>query len=111
MASVNNIDGLGFRGKVATKTGESTIPRTHDGATDNKKGIRLLFLYCLVTQVFSAYRAYEIYQNYDSWDNLTGKNKFFLAWGVGTTAIMVIFTVAYAFSEYQWRNATSRAKI
>jgi hypothetical protein len=52
MASVNNIDGLGFRGmfpmgrigaysiyqdflpgKVATKTGESTITRTHDGAT------------------------------------------------------------------------------
>ena len=67
-------------------------------------GIRVLFWWCFVFQIYSTYRAYEIYQNFDSWVGLHRKDKIFLAWTIATTVIMPFFTAAYAVVEYRRRQ-------
>ncbi|KAI0107884.1 hypothetical protein GGR51DRAFT_559219 [Nemania sp. FL0031] len=90
-----------FRGKDAEmSTGRSSIKQ--DMATPvTIKRIRLLFIYCFVSQMFSTYRAYEIYRDFHSWDSLSGKDKFLLTWGAVTLVIMAFFTASYLALEYR----------
>lgn len=74
-------------------------------------GIRFLFWYCFVCQIFFTYRAYEIYQNFDSWVGLNRKKKFSLAWGVVSTVIMAFFTAGYAVVEYRRREIGKKDKV
>lgn len=77
------------------------------------KGIRLLFVYCFVCHIFSTYRAYPIYQDIDSWFNLNRKDKLTVAWGVVSTVVTAIFTVAYAVLEYRrrWMGALNKIQV
>jgi hypothetical protein len=75
------------------------------------RAIRLLFVYCLAHGIFGIYRAYEIYQGLDNWFILSRKEKFLLAWGVVSTIIMAIFTVAYITLEYRMRQMGRKDKM
>jgi len=103
MDSSHNTNTPGFHGKGAAKIISPPTIMPDKGVAGNIRGIRLLFVYCFVCQIFSTYRAYEIYQDFDSWVGLNRKDKFFLAWGVVSTVIMAFFTTAYAVLEY-WRR-------
>ncbi|KAI8950842.1 hypothetical protein F4801DRAFT_547046 [Xylaria longipes] len=90
-----------FRGKDAARVTSQSPIKQDKAAAVNIKRIRLLFIYCFISQMFSTYRAYETYQDFHSWDSLSRKNKFFLAWGVVTTVVMAFFTAGYMVLEYR----------
>ncbi|KAH8786502.1 hypothetical protein BGZ57DRAFT_1002068 [Hyaloscypha finlandica] len=104
MASSDNANTPSFRGKDAARIVSPPTMKQDEGVAGNIRGIRLLFVYCFVCQIFSTYRAYEIYQNFDSWVGLNRKDKFFLAWGVVSIVAMTFFTAAYAVLEYRRRQ-------
>ncbi|KAI1174523.1 hypothetical protein F4777DRAFT_579829 [Nemania sp. FL0916] len=91
-----------FRDKdVGATINKSLIPLRRSGGPVNIKATRLLYLYCLINQVFSTLRAWEIYQDFQGWGNLNRKNKFFLTWGAVTTVAMAFFTLGWVVLEYR----------
>jgi len=100
-----------FYGKGATRIVSPPTIKQDEGVAGNIRGIRLLFVYCFVCQIFSTYRAYEIYQDFDSWVGLNRKDKFFLAWGVVSTVVTAFFMAAYAVLEYRRRQMGERDKL
>lgn len=101
----------GFHGKGAARIVSPPTIKQDEGLARNIRGIRLLFAYCFVCQIFSTYRAYEIYQDFDNWVGLNRKEKFFLAWGIVSTIIMAFFTVAYVVLEYRRRQIGKKDKV
>ncbi|KAI1127837.1 hypothetical protein F5Y10DRAFT_241887, partial [Nemania abortiva] len=100
-----------FRGKDAAKITSQSPIKQDKAAAVNIKSIRLLFMYCFVSQIFNAYRAYGIYQDFHGWDNLSRKDKFLLAWGVITTVILALFTAGYVVLEYRRSKKGERVRL
>ncbi|KAI0965245.1 hypothetical protein F4678DRAFT_341006 [Xylaria arbuscula] len=90
-----------FRGKDATRVTNQSPNKEDKDTAENIKGIRFLFWWCIISQIFSIYRAYEIYQGSYGWDSLSSKNKIPLAWAVVGTVLMALFTPGYVVLEYR----------